>query len=127
MVLNDLNKGSHRRFNILTQEWVLVSPHRTKRPWQGQEEEQVKDQRESYDASCYLCPGNVRANGEKNPEYKSTFVFKNDFAAIQEDLEYIDFEDGLLKAQTETGICKVVCFSPDHSKSLADLGYAASL
>ena len=112
---------SHKRFNILTGEWVLVSPHRAKRPWQGQNEEASKEQRPTYDESCYLCATNTRINGEINPDYKDVFVFTNDFAALQEDSPSFSVNDGLLKAQSETGICKVICFSPDHSKSLADM------
>ena len=117
----ELQDYSHKRFNILTGEWVLVSPHRAKRPWQGQEEAQPDDQRPSYDKHCYLCAGNVRANGEKNPDYKDVFVFNNDFAALQKDSSTFSLDDGLLQAQSEQGICKVVCFSPDHSKSLAQM------
>ncbi len=112
---------SHKRFNILTREWVLVSPHRSKRPWQGQEEEVVKDQRPNYDPDCYLCAGNTRANGEINPKYDQVFVFNNDFAALQENVIENEINEGLFRAKTERGICKVICFSPDHSKSLADM------
>ena len=117
----NLQDYSHKRFNILTGEWVLVSPHRAKRPWQGQNEAVNNEKRPSYDESCYLCPGNTRINGEVNPEYKDVFVFTNDFAALQNDSPTFSVNDGLLKAQSETGICKVICFSPDHSKSLADM------
>lgn len=112
---------SHKRFNILTGEWVLVSPHRSKRPWQGQEEPINNTIRPSYDDSCYLCPGNSRINGEVNPDYKDVFVFTNDFAALQSNTPEFKINNGLLKAESETGICKVICFSPDHSKSLADM------
>ena len=121
MELNELNKVSHRRYNLLTGEWILVSPHRTKRPWHGQEEEIAPIQALSYDPNCYLCPGNTRANGAQNEHYTSTFVFTNDFAAIQERLPKGQLEDDLFLAETETGICRVVCFSPDHSKSLSKL------
>ena len=117
----NLQDYSHKRFNILTGEWVLVSPHRAKRPWQGQNEEISKEQRPSYDESCYLCATNTRIKGEVNPDYKDVFIFTNDFAALQSDSPYFVVNDGLLKAQSETGICKVICFSPDHSKSLADM------
>ncbi|MCL7764753.1 UDP-glucose--hexose-1-phosphate uridylyltransferase [Polaribacter sp. Z014] len=117
----NLQDYSHKRFNILTGEWVLVSPHRAKRPWQGQNEAVNNEKRPTHDDSCYLCAGNTRINGEVNPDYKDVFVFTNDFAALQNDSPTFSVNDGLLKAQSETGICKVICFSPDHSKSLADM------
>lgn len=117
----NLQDYSHKRFNILTGEWVLVSPHRAKRPWQGQNEEISNEKRPAYDESCYLCATNTRINGEINPDYKDVFVFTNDFAALQKDSPSFNVNDGLLKAESETGICKVICFSPDHSKSLADM------
>jgi UDPglucose--hexose-1-phosphate uridylyltransferase len=117
----DLQDYSHKRLNILTGEWVLVSPHRAKRPWQGQNETVSKEVRPSYDATCYLCAGNTRINGEQNPKYEDVFVFTNDFAALQNDSKPFTVKDGLLEAQSEQGICKVICFSPDHSKSLADM------
>ncbi|RCS28205.1 UDP-glucose--hexose-1-phosphate uridylyltransferase [Polaribacter sp. WD7] len=121
MVNTNLQDYSHKRFNILTGEWVLVSPHRAKRPWQGQNEVVNNDKRPTYDESCYLCPGNTRINGEVNPKYTDVFVFVNDFAALQNDSPSFQIDEGLFKAQSETGICKVICFSPDHSKSLADM------
>ncbi|WP_136481253.1 UDP-glucose--hexose-1-phosphate uridylyltransferase [Cognatitamlana onchidii] len=124
MNFTDLQNYSHKRLNILTGEWVLVSPHRAKRPWQGQNEAINNDKRPTYDDTCYLCAGNTRINGETNPKYEDVFVFTNDFAALQSDSKTFSFEDGLLVAQSETGICKVVCFSPDHSKSLADMSPA---
>ena len=117
MSLN-LNEHPHRRYNILTGEWVLVSPHRTKRPWQGKQEKRNDGQKPSYDPSCYLCPGNTRSNGVINPEYTSTFSFVNDFSALLADTPSERIEDGLLRAQGERGVCKVVCFSPDHSLTL---------
>lgn len=117
----NLQEYSHKRFNILTGEWVLVSPHRSKRPWQGQNESISNKRRLEYDENCYLCPGNTRINGEKNPEYKDVYVFTNDFAALQTDSPHFDVNEGLLQAKSEQGICKVICFSPDHSKSLADM------
>lgn len=120
----DLQDYSHKRYNILTGEWVLVSPHRAKRPWQGQNEAIANEDRPSHDDNCYLCARNARMNGEINPDYKNVFVFTNDFAALQNDSKIFKVEDGLLLAQSEQGICKVICFSPDHSKSLADMEVA---
>jgi len=117
----DLQEYSHKRYNILTGEWVLVSPHRAKRPWQGQEEDVNEEKRPSHDKSCYLCAGNIRANSEINLDYKEVFVFTNDFAALQKDSNTFSLNEGLLRAESEQGICKVVCFSPDHSKSLAQM------
>lgn len=113
-----LSKTPHRRYNALTGEWILVSPHRTKRPWQGKKEDLAVDQRPKYDPKCYLCPGNERANGIENPKYDATFSFANDFAAIVMNDDNADFENGLLKAKGERGVCKVICFSPDHSLTL---------
>jgi UDPglucose--hexose-1-phosphate uridylyltransferase len=106
----------HRRYNILTREWLLVSPHRTKRPWQGQTEQIAEKEQITYDPSCYLCPGNVRSGGVVNPDYDQTFVFDNDFAALYPEVESAKFsENNLLIAESERGICRVVCFSPNHS------------
>lgn len=117
----ELQDLSHKRYNILTGEWVLVSPHRSKRPWLGYEEEIQKEEVTTYDPDCYLCPGNKRANNKQNPNYTSTFVFENDYPALQKDTNSFSYHQGLLKADSEQGICKVVCFSPDHSKSLANM------
>ncbi|EAR13770.1 galactose-1-phosphate uridylyltransferase [Polaribacter irgensii 23-P] len=117
----NLQEYSHKRLNMLTGEWVLVSPHRAKRPWQGQHEEVSKEKRPSYDENCYLCATNTRINGEINPAYTDVFVFTNDFAALQKESPSFEVEEGLFKAKSETGICKVICFSPDHSQSLADM------
>ncbi|TVZ57912.1 UDPglucose--hexose-1-phosphate uridylyltransferase [Flavobacteriaceae bacterium MAR_2010_105] len=119
--MNNLHDFSHKRYNSLTGEWVLVSPHRAKRPWQGQEEEQTLDERPTYDPKCYLCSGNIRANGEVNPDYKDVFIFTNDFSALQDGFEPFSMDNGLIKAESEQGLCKVICFSPDHSKSLAQM------
>jgi len=117
----DLQDYSHKRYNILTGEWVLVSPHRAKRPWQGQNESVSTEVRPAHDPDCYLCAENTRINGEKNPKYEDVFVFTNDFAALQTGSKTFQVEDGLLTAKSEQGICKVICFSPDHSKSLAHM------
>jgi UDPglucose--hexose-1-phosphate uridylyltransferase len=109
----------HRRFNALTREWVLVSPQRTERPWQGQVEKLPGPEPPAYDAGCYLCPGNSRAGGHRNPSYETTFVFDNDFAALLPAApEGVLAEGGLLRSEAESGVCRVVCFSPDHSMTL---------
>ncbi|MBO3097058.1 UDP-glucose--hexose-1-phosphate uridylyltransferase [Gelidibacter pelagius] len=118
---NNLQDYSHKRYNILTGEWVLVSPHRAKRPWQGQNEAVSNEERPAHDPNCYLCAGNTRINGEQNPDYKDVFIFTNDFAALQTTSPVFSVNEGLFIAESEQGICKVVCFSPDHSKSLADM------
>lgn len=112
----------HRRLNALTGEWVLVSPQRTARPWQGQLETPQPEQRPAYDPSCYLCPGNQRAGGARNPDYQTTFVFDNDFAALLPGAEPYTLErEGLLVAAAERGICRVICFSPRHDLTLAGM------
>ena len=117
----NLQDYSHKRFNILTGEWVLVSPHRAKRPWQGQNEAISNEVTPIHDPSCYLCAGNTRINGEENPKYEDVFVFTNDFAALQTSSPKFSITEGLFKSESEQGICKVICFSPDHSMSLADM------
>lgn len=112
----------HRRYNILTEEWLLVSPHRTKRPWQGQTENVAETEQNPYDPTCYLCPNNVRSGGIINPDYPETFVFDNDFAALYPQVEPAEIsENDLLIAQSERGICRVVCFSPNHSLTFAKI------
>ncbi|MCH2043521.1 MAG: UDP-glucose--hexose-1-phosphate uridylyltransferase [Saprospiraceae bacterium] len=115
----NLEYSPHRRFNPLTNEWVLVSPHRSKRPWQGKEEKVPVPATATYDSTCYLCPGNQRKNGAKNPDYKGTFVFENDFAALLPQAPSAVYQtDELFRVEMERGICRVVCFSPDHSLSI---------
>jgi UDPglucose--hexose-1-phosphate uridylyltransferase len=111
----------HTRLNILTGEKILVSPHRSKRPWQGQVEDLPPDNRPAYDPKCYLCPGNKRADGTQNPDYKDSFVFVNDFSALLESSELESSEDGLLQASTEKGICKVISFTPRHDLTLPEM------
>lgn len=112
----------HRRLNPLTGEWVLVSPHRTMRPWEGQQEPEEDCRRPKYDQSCYLCPGNVRANGKNNGDYESVFVFDNDFPALLSEHDESDWNDGpLFQAKSESGFCKVICFSPRHDLSVPSM------
>jgi UDPglucose--hexose-1-phosphate uridylyltransferase len=122
-----LKSMPHRRYNALTGEWVLVSPHRTKRPWQGKVEDNNQEERPEHDGSCYLCPGNERSGGIKNPDYKSTFVFTNDFSALLP--KVLDNTDenstsNLFQAENVNGECRVICFSPRHDLTLArmDIG-----
>ncbi len=120
MSIDDLQARPHRRYNPLTDEWVVVSPHRTKRPWQGSADENEQEKVPSYDPSCYLCPGNERAGGARNPEYSETFSFVNDFAALKPDGKPGEIaEADLFRAHTERGICKVICFTPRHDMTMA--------
>ena len=122
--MEEFFRAPHRRRNLLTGEWVLVSPHRTARPWQGQVEKPTADERPRHDPHCYLCPGVTRANGEVNPIYESTFVFTNDFAALLPDAPALVLDDGLFQAQTERGLCRVICFSPRHDLTMAEMTVA---
>ncbi len=116
---------AHRRFNPLTSEWVLVSPHRTQRPWLGQVETPVPDTRPMHDPGCYLCPGNERAGHKRNPAYAGVFVFDNDFAALLPDVTESENSASsaasLLRAEHERGICRVICFSPRHDWTLPQM------
>lgn len=117
-----IQQYTHRRYNALTGDWVLVAPHRTKRPWQGKQEEPIIKAPIQYDAECYLCPRNKRANGEVNPDYQSTYSFVNDFSSLIDEVpEFEVKESDLIVAQSERGICKVVCFSPRHDLTLAEM------
>ena len=112
----------HRRYNPLLDEWVLVSPHRTKRPWQGQIEKLPPENRLEHDPACYLCPGNERAGGIHNPQYTETFVFTNDFAALLADTPAGNFGEGsLMHAQAVRGTSRVICFSPRHDLTLPEM------
>jgi UDPglucose--hexose-1-phosphate uridylyltransferase len=114
-----LSENSHRRYNPLLDDWVLVSPQRNKRPWLGQAEANAPPNANSYDASCYLCPGNTRINGALNPHYTSTLVFNNDFPAVESSPQFHEDSSGpLFKTQSASGCARVLCFSPDHSKTL---------
>jgi UDPglucose--hexose-1-phosphate uridylyltransferase len=120
-----LTEDPHRRLNTLTNEWILVSPHRATRPWQGEVAPLRTAAEPRYDPTCYLCPGNARVGGVRNPAYTSTFVFDNDFAALKPQLqsnERVDVENaGLIVSQSEPGICRVICFSPRHDLTLATM------
>jgi UDPglucose--hexose-1-phosphate uridylyltransferase len=118
----------HRRWNPLKREWVVVSPHRTQRPWQGQTEDTAQPPSLAYDPACYLCPGNTRAGGHQTPPYTGTYVFENDFAALKPNVTEAALDiasAGLLRAQAERGICRVLCFDPRHDLTLATMSVEA--
>ena len=124
--MSELLKRPHRRHNPLLDEWVLCSPHRLERPWQGQVEDASAETRPAYDPGCYLCPGNVRANGERNPRYATTFAFDNDFPALLPGpADETRGGDDLLRAEPASGRCRVICFSPRHDLTLAEMPPAA--
>ena len=114
----------HRRFNPLTSEWLLVSPQRTERPWQGEQQSSPSIERPEYEPSCYLCPGNERANGVRNPNYRKPYVFANDFAALLPDTPPAFEEEELFRAENAQGSCRVICFSPKHNLTLPDMPVA---
>jgi len=120
-----LRSGSHSRLNPLTGDWVLVSPHRLQRPWQGDTEEPEAEPLPAYDPDCYLCPGNTRASGAVNPPYESILIFDNDFPALQSEIAGgTDTLQGLFAYRAEQGSCKVICFDPAHNRTLAALNPA---
>jgi UDPglucose--hexose-1-phosphate uridylyltransferase len=125
MSLLELQQTPHRRFNLLLREWVLVSPHRTQRPWLGKVDRASSPNRLEYDPQCYICPGNARAGEARNPKYTSTFVFDNDYAALLPKASHFgSTEGGLLVAESEAGICRVVCFSPRHDLTIPEMSAA---
>ncbi len=112
----------HRRYDPLVGQWVLVSPQRTERPWQGQVDDHPAEDRPRYDPDCYLCPGNPRASGEINPAYEDTFVFTNDFPALLPEGQRGESGGGLIRAEGVAGTSRVICFSPRHDLTLAEMG-----
>ncbi|HKV24094.1 MAG TPA: UDP-glucose--hexose-1-phosphate uridylyltransferase [Candidatus Acidoferrum sp.] len=119
MISSDFRATPHRRWNPLLEEWVLVSPHRTQRPWLGRVDKIVPAPVLNYDPECYLCPGNARAQGVRNPAYEETYVFDNDFPAMLPEVTANETnQEGLLAARVERGICRVVCFTPRHDLTI---------
>ncbi|MEM7130194.1 MAG: UDP-glucose--hexose-1-phosphate uridylyltransferase [Chloroflexota bacterium] len=118
----DSTDHTHLRHNPLTDDWVVVAPHRTKRPWQGQVEKVPPITRPEYDPDCYLCPGNTRAGGKETPHYTSTYVFDNDFASLLPTGPSGDVSSGrFFRAEAEVGICRVMCFNPRHDLTLPEM------
>jgi UDPglucose--hexose-1-phosphate uridylyltransferase len=122
----DLSEHPHRRLNLLTGDWILVSPHRTKRPWRGQVEPESPNELPAYDPSCYLCPGNVRAGGFENPNYRTTYVFENDYAALLPGTPVgVESKNHFFQVAGESGICRVICFGPRHDLTLPEMAVDA--
>jgi UDPglucose--hexose-1-phosphate uridylyltransferase len=125
MELPKLQQVPHRRLNPLTKEWVLVSPNRTQRPWLGKREDSIARAQPEYDPQCYLCPGNERAEGHRNPPYTSTFVFDNDYPALLPHPPAIEVDESdLIVARSEPGMCRVICFSPRHDLTISRMSEA---
>lgn len=121
-----LREHPHRRYNALTGDWILVSPHRTQRPWQGRREADPVGARPAYDPRCYLCPGNSRAGGEQNPQYAETFVFSNDYPALLPETPQVETDASpLFRGEAVRGTCRVICFSPRHDLTLPRMVTAA--
>ncbi|MFN4364911.1 UDP-glucose--hexose-1-phosphate uridylyltransferase [Chryseobacterium hispalense] len=115
-------KHPHRRYNPLLDEWILVSPQRSNRPWQGQTEKTIQEELPAYDSECYLCPGNIRVNGEKNPDYQGVYVFDNDFGSLlSEKVEFSDDHPDFFSMKPERGINRVICFSENHRLTLPEM------
>lgn len=111
----------HRRYDPLSDKWILLSPHRLSRPWQGEEGE-IEPSPPTYDPDCYLCSGNKRVTGETNPDYQGVHIFPNDFPALKPTNDHVDRQtENLFQSEAAGGECHVVCFSPDHSQTLAEL------
>ncbi len=118
----DQKKHPHRRYNPLLDEWILVSPQRANRPWQGQTEKRVEEELPTHDENCYLCAGNTRVNGDKNPDYKGVFVFDNDFGSLMKNqVEFEDKKFDFFSLRPERGINRVICFSENHSLTLPEM------
>ena len=122
--LHFLHDSPHRRLNPLTGEWVLVSPHRTERPWRGQTEPPVQTSVPQHDPDCYLCPGSTRAKGEVNPPYEGALAFDNDFPALRLDAPTTEVGDEIIVARGEPGVCRVICYSPRHDLTLSRMATA---
>ncbi|MGE4512316.1 MAG: UDP-glucose--hexose-1-phosphate uridylyltransferase [Chryseobacterium sp.] len=118
----DSKQHPHRRYNPLLDEWILVSPQRAKRPWQGQTEKSLEEKLPHYDPECYLCSGNVRVNGQRNPDYKGVYVFDNDFGSLlNEQVEFSEDHSDFFTIRPERGINRVICFSENHSLTLPEM------